>query len=139
MNCRTDLAIEAAAQAEKLGEKDVRQATSTVDGVHVSRLQILSPQGAAALGKPIGQYVTAQLPPLSDDEKRLTTYAAAIAQELTALSAKVDLPEFLHVFSFFPDSPRWLVLHFAQKEAGSSPRLLFSHKGAYMREAKKGV
>ncbi|MBQ4611936.1 MAG: GPR endopeptidase [Clostridia bacterium] len=85
MNCRTDLAIEAAAQAEKLGEKDVRQATSTVDGVHVSRLQILSPQGAAALGKPIGQYVTAQLPPLSDDEKRLTAYAAAIAQELSAL------------------------------------------------------
>lgn len=85
MNCRTDLAIEAAADADRLSEKDVRQTSSTVDGLHVSRLQILSAHGEKTLGKPIGQYITAQMPPLSDDETKLAAYAAAIASELTAL------------------------------------------------------
>lgn len=85
MNCRTDLAIEAVADAEKLGENDIRRTETKDDGVRVTRLQILSKRGASVLGKPIGQYVTVQMPPLSDDEKRLTDYAKAVARELTAL------------------------------------------------------
>lgn len=85
MNCRTDLAIEAAADADRLSEKDIRQTSSTVDGMQVSRLQILSAHGAKVLGKPIGQYVTAQAPPLSDDETRLAAYAKTVARELTTL------------------------------------------------------
>ena len=85
MNCRTDLAIEAVADAEKLGENDIRRTEMTADGVRVTRLHVLSEKGAAVLGKPIGQYVTVQMPPLSDDEKRLTDYAKAVARELTAL------------------------------------------------------
>ncbi len=85
MNCRTDLAIEAAADADKLGENDIRRTESDEDGSRITRLHILSEKGAAALGKPIGQYITAQMPPLSDDETRLTAYAKAVAKELTAL------------------------------------------------------
>ena len=85
MNCRTDLAIEAAADAEKLGENDIRRTESDDGGAHVTRLHILSARGAAALGKPIGQYITVQMPPLSDDETRLAAYAKAVARELTAL------------------------------------------------------
>ena len=85
MNCRTDLAIEAVANAEKLSETDIRRTETTADGARITRLHILSEKGAAALGKPIGQYVTVQTPPLSDDETRLSTYAKAVARELTAL------------------------------------------------------
>lgn len=85
MNCRTDLAIEAVANAEKLSETDIRRTETTADGARITRLHILSEKGAAALGKPIGQYVTVQTPPLSDDEKRLTDYAKAVVRELTAL------------------------------------------------------
>ncbi len=85
MNCRTDLAIEAAADAEKLGENDVVQTNEAIDGLSVSRLRVLSEKAESALGKPRGQYVTAQLPPLSDDETHLTQYAAAVAKELAAL------------------------------------------------------
>lgn len=85
MNCRTDLAIEAVADADKLDENDIRRTETTDDGVRVTRLHVLSDKGAAVLGKPIGQYITAQLSPLSDDETRLSAYAKAVARELTAL------------------------------------------------------
>lgn len=85
MNCRTDLAIEAAADAGCLSEKDVRQTHTADDGLDISRLHILSQRGAAILGKPIGQYITAQMPPLSDDETRLSAHAAAISRELCNL------------------------------------------------------
>lgn len=90
MNCRTDLAIEAVANAEKLSETDIRRTETTADGARITRLHILSEKGAAALGKPIGQYVTVQTPPLSDDETRLSDYARAVARELTALIPAQD-------------------------------------------------
>lgn len=85
MNCRTDLAIESVVEADKLSENDIRRTETNEDGARITRLHILSDKGAAALEKPIGQYVTAQMPPLSDDEKRLSAYAKAVARELTAL------------------------------------------------------
>lgn len=85
MNCRTDLAIEAAADAAKLNERDVRRTTDTVGDLCIDRLRVLTERAAATLGKPVGQYITAQMPPLSDDETGLATYAAAISRELTAL------------------------------------------------------
>ncbi len=85
MNCRTDLAVEAAADAENLGENDVTQTAKTVDGMTVTRQHIRSALAERTLGKPRGHYVTAGLPPLSDDETRLSAYAAAVAKELTAL------------------------------------------------------
>jgi spore protease len=85
MNCRTDLAIEAVADTDNIGEKDIRRTERTQGDLHVVRLHVLSKKGEKALGKPIGQYVTVQLPPLSDDETRLTDHAAAVAAELSAL------------------------------------------------------
>lgn len=84
MNFRTDLAAEAAvphrlhpedATVEQLQEEDLR----------ITRIRIKSPKGEAQLGKPRGQYITGQMPPLSDDEKKLTAYAGWLGRELTAL------------------------------------------------------
>lgn len=83
MNGRTDLALEAAAVC---GEAEgIEQTVEQTEGVTVTRTVIRSPQAAQRLGKPLGQYITVEVPPLSDDEKRLEQHARRIAQELTAL------------------------------------------------------
>ena len=85
MICRTDLAIEAAADTKKLTDTDVRQQVEHHGDLELIRLHICSQTGERQLGKPRGVYVTAQLPPLSDDEHRLAAHAACVARELSAL------------------------------------------------------
>ncbi len=82
---RTDLAIEAAADTQNLTVEDVLQQTETADGMDLIRLRVLSARGEQHLGKPRGVYITAQLPPLSDDEKQLADQAERVAKELAAL------------------------------------------------------
>ncbi len=85
MNCRTDLAVEAVADADLLEERDISRAQMIRDGVDITRMEIRSARASQHLGKPCGRYITASLPPLGDDETRLAAYAAAVAAELTAL------------------------------------------------------
>ncbi len=82
---RTDLAIEAAADTEKLTDTDVQQQVESHGELELVRLRICSQKGESQLGKPRGVYVTAQLPPLSDDEHRLAAHAGCVARELSAL------------------------------------------------------
>lgn len=84
MNSRTDLALEAAEEAT-LGEQDARRSEDVYGDMTVTRLHIRSPQAAARMQKPQGQYITAQMPPLSDDETMLAERAVRIGQELSAL------------------------------------------------------
>ena len=51
----------------------------------LTRLHILSPKGEQTVGKPCGKYITASLPPLSDDERQLEEQALLIGRELAAL------------------------------------------------------
>ena len=85
MFCRTDLAIEAVADTEKLTAEDVEQKHTSLGDMDVTRLQVRSERGEQALGKPRGIYITAQMPPLSDDERRLTEHAQRIGTELSTL------------------------------------------------------
>ena len=85
MNFRTDLAIEAAGDAVRLGQEDVRRCRRRCGRLTVDRLEVLSDRAAMALEKPRGQYVTVQLPSLSDDERELTAHAACVRDELTKL------------------------------------------------------
>ena len=85
MQLRTDLAIEAAAQ---LGDKDlpgVKQQTKQVGDIRLTNMVIEDEQGEKALGKPRGRYITAELPPLSDDEKSMEEKSVALGDELRAL------------------------------------------------------
>lgn len=85
MVCRTDLAIEAVADTEKLTDTDVQQQHTALGDMEISRLRVCSARGEQALGKPRGVYITAQMPPLSDDEQRLTDHARHIGAELSTL------------------------------------------------------
>lgn len=84
---RTDLALEAKALWEKsAGETTelagVKARERKVDGLTVTQVDILDEQGQIALGKPVGHYVTVDLPRFDRDVLRP---ARAVAQELTGL------------------------------------------------------
>lgn len=55
------------------------------EGLTLTRTAVTSAAAADAIGRPMGHYITAELPPLSDDESQLTAHAAVIAKELAAL------------------------------------------------------
>lgn len=84
MNFRTDLAAEAAVP-HHLDPEDATVEQRQQEDLHITRIRIKSPKGEALLGKPRGLYITGQMPPLSDDEKKLTAYAGWLGRELTAL------------------------------------------------------
>ena len=84
MNFRTDLAVEAAVNC-RLGEEDILQQTEKIGSLTIHRTRVLTPRGETAVGKPKGRYITACLPPLTDDERDLTQHAALIGKELAAM------------------------------------------------------
>ena len=84
MNFRTDLAVEAAVNC-RFEQEDVVQQTEKSGRLTLHRTRILTPRGAAAVGKPKGRYITACLPPLTDDERDLSRHAALIGKELAAM------------------------------------------------------
>ncbi len=77
--------MEAAAGVAELGEEDLRRTTERLDGLCLTRLQVVSEKAARRLDKLRGRYITAQLSSLSDDETHLAACAAVIARELRAL------------------------------------------------------
>lgn len=88
---RTDLAVEAHDLWKESAVREttlpgVRARDDTREGYPVTRVEILDHQGARALGKPEGQYVTLELSGLERREpEALPRAVRAIAAELTAL------------------------------------------------------
>ncbi len=76
MQLRTDLAMEATADASLHKEQ--------ADGVEVCTLD-LSDEEAARIGKSAGRYITATVPPLSDDERDLEKKAVVLGEQLRRL------------------------------------------------------
>ena len=66
MERRTDLAVE---ERELLGEdiKGVDYEAETVGGLSIERLKIRTDRAGQLLKKPKGTYITAELPPLTDN------------------------------------------------------------------------
>lgn len=53
--------------------------------ITITRTTVNTAAAAAAVGRPVGRYITAELPPLGDDETGIAAHAACIARELAAL------------------------------------------------------
>lgn len=84
MERRTDLALE---ERELLGE-DIRGAEYTdemIGGLRIERLRITTPTASRLLKKPIGTYVTAQLPPLTDNIRDTDSRVKALSEEIRRL------------------------------------------------------
>lgn len=84
MQIRTDLAIEA---AERLAEAapGVSREAEEADGMRLTRIVIRDEQGARALGRPRGTYLTAELPPLSDNDEEMEEKAKCLGGQLRRL------------------------------------------------------
>ncbi len=83
MDYRTDLALE---EHEQRGEcYGVKNEERTLDDVTVSRITVENERGARSLGKPIGCYVTVEMPPLTDNAFTPDERYEAISAELGAL------------------------------------------------------
>ena len=66
MNFRSDLALECREPLGLEGQRGLRCNEEEHEGYHVTRLEVLDETGAKAIGKPVGAYVTVELPPLGE-------------------------------------------------------------------------
>ena len=77
---KLDLALEARELAAEAGEvPGVRLEEDTVRGLSLTRVRIETEQGTRALGKPVGTYLTLDLPALPRDREEVLTTAEAVA------------------------------------------------------------
>lgn len=84
MERRTDLAVE---ERELLGEdiKGVNYSAEEIGGLPIERLHILTRRAGQLLKKPVGTYITAQLPPLTDNIRDTDSRVQALSQEIRRL------------------------------------------------------
>ena len=85
MDFRTDLALE---KSEALGETmpDGVNCTAEERGeTRITRIRVLTDEGAQALGKPQGQYITVEVPPFKRSAEIPETMVETIAGELRQL------------------------------------------------------
>ena len=84
MERRTDLAVE---ERELLGEdiKGVDYSAEVIEGLPIERLRILTPRAGQLLKKPVGTYVTVQLPPLTDNIRDTDSRVQALSAEIRRL------------------------------------------------------
>lgn len=80
---RTDLALEAQESAQDLD--GVEMETDKEGDVVVTRLEIVRDEAAQRLGKPLGSYITLEIPPITDDYRDPEQRIALLAQEIAAL------------------------------------------------------
>jgi len=86
MNFRSDLAVECMAIDQKM--EGVRCTNDDHGEFRVTRLHVQDERGARALGKPVGHYVTMELPPLGDYADVYGAAMQCVAEELHRLLPK---------------------------------------------------
>lgn len=84
MERRTDLAVE---ERELLGEdiKGADYSKEEIEGLPVERLHIQTQRAGQLLKKPVGTYITAELPPLTDSIRDTDRRVSVLAEEIRRL------------------------------------------------------
>lgn len=85
MQFRSDLAAEAveALGTEPLSPQDVRQQIIEDGALHITAIEVVSSRGEQLLHKPRGRYITAEVPPLSDNGDAMEDMACRLAVQLS--------------------------------------------------------
>lgn len=81
---RTDLAVE---ERELLGEdiKGVRYSKEEIEGLPIERLHIGTQRAGQLLKKPVGTYITVELPPLTDSIRDTDSRVKTLSEEIRRL------------------------------------------------------
>lgn len=91
---RTDLALEAKEIQESKGNKDIPGVFVDIDGdedIKITRVRIEEENGAELMGKPIGNYITVEVPRLKEkDIDLMEDVSRAVAKELISLAKLKD-------------------------------------------------
>lgn len=84
MERRTDLAVE---ERELLGEdiRGVNYSAEEIEGLPVERLHIRTQRAGQLLKKPVGTYITVELPPLTDSIRDTDSRVKALSEEIRRL------------------------------------------------------
>ncbi len=85
MNFRTDLALERHELIRDYTPKGVKSKQYNSEGIRFTKITITDKNGAEALQKPVGTYITAELPPSALSLPADTEAAEALASELRSL------------------------------------------------------
>ena len=88
MDLRTDLALEKSEAFGSVLPDGVECETVGVGSLTMHRIRVLNDAGAAALGKPVGRYITIETPPFKRNAVLPDEDVTAIADELRALLPK---------------------------------------------------
>ncbi len=85
MNLRTDLALERREIIEEKEPEGIKCETIEKENAKITRIEVINDKGAQALGKPIGKYITVEVPSFTESAQLEDGQLEALAQELTSL------------------------------------------------------
>ena len=88
MDFRTDLALERRELLQDLPPKGVESEQYSRDGIRFTKIKITDSRGAESLGKPVGTYITAEFPSLTEFSPTDSNIIYVIAKELNTLLPK---------------------------------------------------
>lgn len=84
MDFRTDLAIERNEILEK-SDKDIQVKSYSKSNINITEIRVKNDKGAKKIQKPVGRYITAELPPFADDTEIFDGRLDILADELNSL------------------------------------------------------
>lgn len=85
MDFRTDLAVE---RREILGTQEIDGVTSneyTRDSARITEIEVINNSGAEAIGKPIGKYITVEVPAFAHSAELLDGRLTAVVEQLRSI------------------------------------------------------
>ncbi len=88
MNFRTDLALERSELLEGKDSEGIISRSEKIGDVNVTRIEITNEQGEKTLGKPRGMYITAEVPPFTQNAPLANENTETVAKELASLLPK---------------------------------------------------
>ncbi|HZJ77604.1 MAG TPA: GPR endopeptidase [Clostridia bacterium] len=88
MNFRTDLALERKEIIKEAQPEGIRCQSFEKDRARVTKIEVVNQKGEQVLGKPIGKYITVEVPPFSREAQFQDGQLDAVARELTELLPK---------------------------------------------------
>jgi len=88
LNFRTDLALERREVIEEHELDGILCETAEAESAKITRIEVINEQGERKLGKPVGKYITVEVPPLSRSAQLFDGRLEAVAGELASLLPK---------------------------------------------------
>ena len=89
MNYRTDLAIECTDVINLNGEeKGIKVTRRDLDNAKVTIVEILTEEAHEKTGKPVGKYITVEVPPFTHDGELLDGRLTAVSHEISRILPK---------------------------------------------------